>query len=291
MLILTGHVGFIGSHIARSLTENGVSWLGVDHADPGGVDVRDLDCWDCSKQVDVIVHLASPTGVSELAASTSTYDDIIDGARAVAELATRHAAKVIFFSSSEVYGEAGDRIDLSTPLAPLSAYGHGKADAEVLLGSAVPQLIVIRPFNVYGPGQRPGFAIPNIIDALLSGRTIQLVDGGTPVRQFTYVTDVVEAVTRILKWKPRDAAVVNLAGPRADSIANVVATAANLLGCSPRVESVKPEALGRDPLVEIRSRYVVPDPIDGWVPATKIDSGLAQLFAAAAPVLAQRRAQ
>lgn len=287
-VLLTGHAGFLGQHIGRSLSAEGIEWIGLDRTPSASAnnqvicDVRSLPAITGQlPDFELIIHLASPVGVAETSANhAATYKAIVEGATAVTALALRTRAKLLYFSSSEVFGEAGGLIDHSTPLAPLSGYGRGKQAAEKLIASLIDHAVVVRPFNVYGPGQRSGFLVPNIIRQLQCNGTIRLADGGLGVRQFTYVGDVVEAVRRIRYGWPSARRTVHVAGPESATIARIVDIACHIAGRSINTSTATAQDLNRDPGAEIHNRTVVQDIIGGWAPATTIATGLRLTFAA-----------
>jgi nucleoside-diphosphate-sugar epimerase len=287
-VLVTGHAGFLGQHIGRSLSAEGIEWTGLDRI-PSVSAKKQIICDVRSLPViagrlpdfELIIHLASPVGVTDTSAQhAGTYKAIVEGANAVTGIALRMRARLIYFSSSEVFGEAGRVIDHSTPLAPLSGYGRGKQAAERLVASLLDNAVVVRPFNVYGPGQRSGFLVANIIRQLQCNGTIQLVGGGRAIRQFTYVGDVVEAVRRIRHGWPPARQTVHIAGPEAATVAHVVETAACVAGRPISTVVAAAEDLDRDPDVEICMRTVVPDTIGGWAPSTTIAAGLGLTLAA-----------
>ena len=275
-VLVTGHAGFLGQHIGRSLSAEGIEWIGLDRTASASAknqiicDVRSLPA--ISGQLpdfELIIHLASPVGVTDTSGQHT------------ATVALRTHARLLYFSSSEVFGEADRVIDHSTPLAPLSGYGEGKQAAERMITSLLDDAVVVRPFNVYGPGQRGGFLVANIIRELQCNGTIRLVGGGRAIRQFTYVGDVVEAVRRIRNEWPSVRRTVHIAGPEAAAIAHVVEIAARVAGRPINTGAATAEDLNRDPGTEIYMRAVVQDTIGGWVPSTTIAAGLGLTLAAA----------
>jgi nucleoside-diphosphate-sugar epimerase len=116
----------------------------------------------------------------------------------VFEAAARDGARVVFASSSSVYGEA-ERYPTpedATP-RPLSPYGITKLACEHLARayerSFGTDVVVLRYFNAFGPRQRPDMAFTRIAQALARGGTFTLYGDGTISRGWTYVSDVVDA--------------------------------------------------------------------------------------------------
>ncbi|MEO6536060.1 MAG: NAD-dependent epimerase/dehydratase family protein [Candidatus Paceibacterota bacterium] len=119
----------------------------------------------------------------------------VEGTKSVIDVAQKNRAKIVFSSSAAVYGEL-DRAATETDLLhPLSSYAQNKCDGEELLkNSSVPN-VILRYFNVYGPGQSAAYAgvITAFIQAALKNEDLILYGNGEQVRDFIYVDDVARA--------------------------------------------------------------------------------------------------
>lgn len=119
----------------------------------------------------------------------------MEGTKSVIDVAQKNRAKIVFSSSAAVYGEL-DRAATETDLLhPLSSYAQNKCDGEELLkNSSVPN-VILRYFNVYGPGQSAAYAgvITAFIQAALKNEDLILYGNGEQVRDFIYVDDVARA--------------------------------------------------------------------------------------------------
>jgi UDP-glucose 4-epimerase len=220
-IVVTGGYGFIGSHLVSGLLGRGDSVTVFDfakntrdsdidfdrHANFRFVqgDVTDLAALETALTagVDTVFHLASVVGVKNYVEDPlRVVDVIVTGTRNVLELCHRHGVRVVFASTSEVYGknpnppfaEDDDRVLGSTRTARWS-YSTSKAMAEHLVfamhaAHALP-VTVVRYFNVYGPRQNPIFVISQTIHRILNGRQPLLYDSGDQTRCFTYVDDVI----------------------------------------------------------------------------------------------------
>lgn len=183
-VILTGSHGFIGSAIRNELTRG----YSVDKKI--GRDILDTDITEAS----AIVHVAGQPGVRGSFEAASRYiRDNIEATARVFEWARKCGCPVILFSSSSVYGDRG---------RPRSFYGYTKLSAEHIAETyferyGVPST-VLRLFTVYGPDGRKDMAVRRFIEAALDGRTIQIHGDGSAARDFTYVSDVVGIVRRLL---------------------------------------------------------------------------------------------
>src|SRR5262249_41519293 len=153
--------------------------------------------------VDTVFHLAAVVGVGNYMKDPLRVLDVnVTGTRNVLELSHRRGTRVVFASTSEVFGknpkppfaEDDDRVLGSTRTARWS-YSTSKGMAEHLVFAmnsayALP-VTVVRYFNVYGPRQNPIFVISQTIHRILNGRRPLLYDSGDQTRCFTYVDDAV----------------------------------------------------------------------------------------------------
>ncbi len=287
MILVTGHAGFLGQHIGHRLSVAGLEWCGLDVRPTVGqrhvvADVRDINRlrFD-SETITEVIHLASPVGVRTTSWNgAATQAEIVDAAYAVASFAKAHNAKVLFVSSSEIYGDAGNVIGKDTGRDPRSGYARGKVEAESVFLNTVAGAVVIRPFNVYGYGQRSEFVVPMIIESVMSGKPVPLVNEGRAIRQLTYVGDLVEAVQRIrVAWSKLAGQALNIAGPETIAIRDLAQVVGRLLDRPVTFSNVTPEQVGRNPRSEIKSRMVDPTAIDEWRPCVGIEHGLTLMLA------------
>ena len=210
---VTGAAGFIGSHLAEALQAAGHHVVGIDaftdYYDPAvkeenarALDVRRLDLAVDELDftgLDGVFHLAARPGVRSFGDVFPEYlrDNVLATQR-VFEAAVRDGVRVVFASSSSVYGEA-ERYPTpeDAPPRPLSPYGITKLTCERLAhayerGFGL-DAVVLRYFNAFGPRQRPDMAFARIALALASGEPFSLYGDGEQSRGWTYVGDVVEA--------------------------------------------------------------------------------------------------
>src|SRR5882672_4233065 len=209
--VVTGAAGFIGSHLARELVSRGHDVVGIDcftdYYDPAlkeenaaGLEVARLDL--ARDEIDLrgfdgVFHLAGQPGVRSFGDVFELYltRNLLASQR-LFEAAARDGVRVVFASSSSVYGDAETYpTSEETPTRPMSPYGITKLGCEHLARATASSfdldVVVLRYFNAYGPRQRPDMAFTRIALALAEGRPFDLYGGAS--RSFTYVGDVVEA--------------------------------------------------------------------------------------------------
>jgi len=310
-VLVTGAAGFIGTHLGRALGAAGASVCGLDlRPSPNGApapwftaDIRDIPPRALrGMRLDVVVHLAAIVGVEAAAADpAATRSVIVDGtARVLA--AARHVGDptVLYLSSSEVYGEAAALpITEDTPLRPRSPYGAAKAEAEELVaeygrdsGAAV---TVIRPFNVYGPGQRADFVVPRFVGRALAGQPLPVVSDGAQLRTFTYVDDLVHGVLAALVRRGPAGRTYNVGGADARTVADLAALViAETGGDAHVVAGLDPAELGRPAETEIRNRVASSRRAHrelGFTPRISLRDGVREVVRAEAASRALARAE
>jgi len=211
--VVTGAAGFIGSHLAHVLVARGHDVLGIDcftdyyepalkEENAAGLDVARLDLARDELDLtgyDGVFHLAGQPGVR-------SFGDVFDlyltrnvlASQRLFEAAARDGVRVVYSSSSSVYGAAeAYPTSEETPPQPISPYGITKLAGEHLARATAASfgldVVVLRYFNAYGPRQRPDMAFTRIAFALAEGRPFDLFGDGGQSRGFTFVEDVVEA--------------------------------------------------------------------------------------------------
>ncbi len=228
-VVVTGGAGFIGHHIVAKLVGRGHEVAVIDNLSrpsPGGlailkqlnVDLLKVDITDYAAMLealnrlrpDAVVHSAALIDVAESVEKPHTYMHVnAEGTAAVARAAiSAGVEKVIYLSSAAVYGVPKYLpINEEHPTKPISPYGASKLAGELVLESFMeslgkPKYVILRLFNVYGPGQNPSSpysgVITKFIHAVTSGKEIVIYGDGEQSRDFIHVEDVVEAVIKAL---------------------------------------------------------------------------------------------
>ena len=238
--VVTGVAGFIGSHLAEHLLAAGHDVLGIDCFSPyydaaiKRANIRpllghprfqlveaDLTTADLPPLLEgavYVFHLAGQPGVrGSWGKRFAGYLDhnVLATQRLLDALRGQSVRKLVFASSSSVYGNTPAPMRESVLPAPISPYGVTKLAAEHLChlyhaAYGLP-VVMLRYFTVYGPRQRPDMAIHRFIRAIACDTPITLYGDGSQVRAFTYVDDIVRA-NLLAACSPVDGATINVGG-------------------------------------------------------------------------------
>ena len=214
--LVTGGAGFIGSNIVKLLVKNGHKVIVVDNLHTGNlerikdvkdqisffnVDIRNINSLKSKiNGIDGIFHQAALTVVSESFEKSDEYYDVnVNGTKNIFEIARQLEIKVVFASSSSVYGNVNEiPIKENSILNPINPYGKTKVDKEKLAQNYWDrgvQIIGLRYFNVYGIGQTGSYAgvITQFLKRLNSNLPPIIHGKGNQIRDFISVRDVAEA--------------------------------------------------------------------------------------------------
>lgn len=218
-ILITGGLGFIGSHIANELLdENEV--LILDNLSTGKInnlkdtnhenlkivkeDIRNTDLNDLTSNIDYIFHLAAMASVPLSIDEPVECSDINVNAtiKLLKSAVDNDVKKIIFSSSSSVYGQNKNMPlkETEQPM-PMSPYAASKASCELYLKAFYDSYglnyVSLRYFNVFGPGQdknsQYAAVIPNFISSILEGKQPEIYGDGEQTRDFIFIKDVVRA--------------------------------------------------------------------------------------------------
>ena len=252
-ILITGVAGLIGSHLAEKLLDSGCKVYGFDTVEVESCrnlddvrgnknfyytqgDIRSKDDIDKFFQTDaaVMYHLASVVGVNRYMEDPLSLIDIgVLGTRSLIELCYKHNVRMLFASTSEVYGknpnipwkEDDDRVLGGTSIDRWS-YSSSKAICEHMLFGIHHKekwpMSIVRFFNVYGPRQNPIYVVSKSIHRILNGHAPELYDGGNQTRCFTFIDDVIDGLILAATSKDAIGQVINLGNPIESTMAEVI---------------------------------------------------------------------
>src|SRR5919109_2437358 len=228
--LITGGAGFIGSHLADALLRKGHEVVVIDNLCTGSIhNVENLKrrrgfnyiidsifnrplLAELIDDCDAVFHLAASVGVKLIVESpVNTIETNVKGTESVLEFASKKKKKVLVASTSEVYGKStkipfseGDDLVMGPTFKGRWSYACSKAIDEFLALAYWKEkhlpVVIVRLFNTVGPRQtgRYGMVLPNFVKQALLGHPLTVFGDGTQSRCFTYITDVVDALVKLV---------------------------------------------------------------------------------------------
>ena len=295
-VLVTGAAGFIGSHLCERLIRDGFEVYGLDNLSRGSADAikalkrsglrfHEIDVRDHHEikavlkkiKPDFIIHLAALTDTEESFRKPKLYMEVnAVGTRNIVEGADEVGSKrLIYASSAAVYGiPAKLPITEDHPAKPISPYGLSKLAGEAHVKSRVKhESVILRIFNVYGPGQNPQYAgvITKFVDRLKSGEPPIIFGDGLQVRDFIHVYDVADAFIKSLDAELGQNEVINIASGKPVKIIDLAETMMKMfkLDLKPVHQPPRPGDI-RESYADISKAYQ----LLRWKPRITLEEGL-----------------
>ena len=263
---VTGGAGFVGSHLVKLLVKEGHEITVIDNLHKGKkenlasvinkikfqkIDIRDYQSLEkILKDIDGVFHQAALTVVQDSFSSPEEYFDVnVHGTENIFKLANENKFKVVYASSSSVYGHK-----LETPITedaernPISPYGKTKLEDEYLVekySNLNTEIIGLRYFNIFGKGQTIEYAgvITKFLDRINEGKSPIIFGDGSQIRDFIHVSDVVKANLMAMNSKSSNL-IANIGTGNAISILELANMIINTSGL--KIDPVFMEALEGD---------------------------------------------
>jgi UDP-glucuronate decarboxylase len=301
-IIVTGVAGFLGSHLARELLEEGHFVIGIDNFISGKkenlqhlpkehfsfleMDVSKKEILDLTQVngVKEIYHLASPASPKYYQNFPfETIDSNITGTRNMLEVAKRNGAKMVFTSTSEAYGDPLIHPQIETyrgnvnTWGPRACYDEAKRMGEVLCylfyNKYGVQVKVARIFNTYSAGlaNDDGRVISNFVTQAITGQDITVYGDGKQTRSFCYVTDTLHGLKLLMERDAANGEIINIGNPNETSILEVAHLVKSITNSKSNITFhplPEDDPKVRRPVIE-KARMLL-----GWEPAVTLDDGL-----------------
>jgi len=294
--LVTGCAGFIGSHLTDRLVREGYEVIGIDcFTDYYPRDVKQQNLESAKKSdnftlveqdilelcefpdVEFVFHMAAQPGVrASWGKSFAIYsrDNIEATQKLLESYKAQRLKKFIYSSSSSVYGDAALPMQEDVRPVPVSPYGVTKLAAENLCyiywkNYAVP-IISLRYFTVYGPRQRPDMGIHRFVNAIQEQKAVFIYGDGTQTRDFTYVTDVIDAVL-VAAESPLTGEIFNVGGGSKISVNELIEKIENAIGTRARVQYLERQ---KGDVNETLADTKKAREFLGWEPSVDLNTGL-----------------
>lgn len=299
-ILVAGGAGFIGSNLCRRLIDDGDAHvICCDNLYTGskanieklsGCDRFEFIEHDITEPLDIdgideIYNLACPASPKHYQKSPIyTIKTNVLGIINLLELAVKNNAKLMQFSTSEVYGNPLEHPQTEryfgnvNPIGIRSCYDEGKRCAETLCFDYMREygarIKVIRIFNTYGPNMSmdDGRVVSNFIVQALNGENITIYGDGSQTRSFCYVDDLVEGIVRVMATGDEVHGPVNLGNPEEFTIKELADMVVSMIDTDSRIEYVElpsDDPVRRRPDISLAARIA-----DGWKPEVHLSEGI-----------------
>lgn len=297
--LVAGASGFLGSNLCRRLLREGHQVIGVDNHATGTIrnleteisdpnfefiqaSILDSSALDGISHLDYIFHFASPASPPKYQAlGLETLHVNTLGTENLLKLADKNSARLVFASTSEIYGDPAVSPQPETywgnvnPIGPRSVYDESKRLGETLVyhysSSLGVNSAIIRIFNTYGPGMDPfdGRVVSTFIRQTLAGEPFTVFGDGSQTRSFCFVDDLIEGIWRFSQTE--EPGPMNLGNPREIDLITLGETVASVLGVEARFE-FRPlpvdDPKQRRPDISLAKAKI------GWEPIVELDVGI-----------------
>jgi nucleoside-diphosphate-sugar epimerase len=300
--LVSGAAGFVGSHLVDRLLEEGFAVVGVDNFITGKEEnlnsaksnskfsFLDLDVVseipDLGMKFDYIFHAASPASPPKYfkyPIETMMVNSI--GTKNLLDLAIKNKARVIFFSTSEVYGDPLEHPQRESywgnvnPIGPRSIYDEAKRFGEALVAQCVRAKKVnagiIRIFNTYGPRLDPhdGRVVSTFIRQAINGEALTINGDGNQTRSFCYISDLIDGIFKMAE--SHEFGPINLGNPNEMTLNELIKEISKLL--SKNLNTVNLPELKDDPVRRKPDISLAKEKL-GWEPKVSLTQGLQLLI-------------
>jgi len=298
-ILVTGGAGFIGSTLIRKLLERGYTVTVFDNLSVGILenlphsynlrlitgDVRDFELLSTViHDHTCVMHLAAQAFIPlsyELPLQVAEVNGI--GSINVFKACLNHGVRrVIHVSSSEVYGSAkNEPMNEQHPLCPLSTYAVAKAAADMWAQAFYWEhklpIVILRPFNTYGPRESLPYFIPEMIRQCLKETVIRVGNLETS-RDFTYVKDTVNAMITALEMENIEGEVINIGTCKTWKMKEILEMIKEKTGAEGKEVVVDESRLRHKDVTKLIADNAKTRKILGWKPEIKFEEGIERVI-------------
>lgn len=268
-ILITGYRGFIGTHLVKA--QKNVNLILYNKDVTKKIEVE--------KKVDCVIHLAAKTDSRESQQIPGDYYRTnVLGSLSVLEFCRKTNAKLILTSTGQVCGTPKYLgVDEKHPTNPENTYTKSKLISEELTKSYAKDFgvnsVILRFFNVYGPGQAKNFFIPKVLYAYLSADSLKLNNPNVK-RDFIYIDDVINSIRKAIDYTKSNFEIFNIATGKQTSVRQIVEMAQKISNKKIRVEYI----FERKEVENIYANVSKAKKLLGFVPKTSLKKGLIKTY-------------
>jgi GDP-4-dehydro-6-deoxy-D-mannose reductase len=286
-VLVTGGTGFIGAAVVAALRELGRNVIALSHTD-GDIAAPETLERQQSQGITSVIHCAGRTFVPD------SWEDPAGfmatnalGTLRVLEFCRSEGARLVHISAY-VYGQPESLpIAESAPVRANNPYALSKHVAEQACRFHAEHMnvpvTILRPFNIYGPGQPAQFLVPTILSQL-RGAAVEVLDL-EPRRDYVFLADLVDAILRAEELAEPGCRVLNIGSGRSISVGEIIAAAQAVAGTSVKVVSQQKKRFNEIP--DVVADITAAHTILGWSPRRGLAEGLKECWRAQLPALEQ----
>ena len=297
-ILITGCAGFIGYHLTKYLAKNNDNHIiGIDNMFTGSIDnlkeLKKLDNFEFIRhdvifpiyiEVDEIYHLASPASpIYYQQTPIKTVKTNLLGTLNMLGLAKRMKCKILFTSTSEVYGNPNQHPQKEgyfgnvNPIGKRACYDEGKRIAETLMMDYKRQhnvkIKIVRIFNTYGPNMSydDGRVVSNFIVQALRNDPISIYGDGNQTRSFCYIDDMVDGISAMMDTDLIITGPINLGNDQEISVVALAEKIRSIIGSNSEIIY---KSLPEDDPVRRKPDLTLAANLLKWSPSIGIENGL-----------------
>jgi dTDP-glucose 4,6-dehydratase len=305
-VLITGAAGFLGSHLADAYLRDGATVIGIDNfATSDGRNIAHLNSEPRLRFInrdltegleerglaaaDLILHFASPASPVDYARDPiGTLSVNAAGTEHCCRLAVKHGARLVYASTSEVYGDPlvhpqpEEYWGNVNSIGVRSCYDEGKRFGEAMV-SAYRRVHnidarIVRIFNTYGPRMRAddGRVVPTFINQALAGMPLTIFGDGKQTRSLCYVDDLIDGIVRFAALDNPQYTVVNIGSNAELDVNEIARTVARLCDVPLQVDN---RPLPEDDPMRRRADITRARTMLHWQPHTDLEYGLRETIA------------
>jgi dTDP-glucose 4,6-dehydratase len=296
-IVISGVAGFIGSNLANSHLKDGDSVVGIDDFSTGSKanlsELHGLDFFNSSlldsiehlpSDADIVYHFASPASPEKyMAQALNTMEVNTTGTQRLLEYSGRIGARLIFASTSEIYGDPLTSPQHEgywgnvNPIGPRSVYDEAKRFGETIVAhfqrERISNAAIIRIFNTYGPNMDPydGRVVSNFIRQATLGDPITIYGTGKQTRSFCYIDDLVRGIRSM--GLSDHSGPINLGNPEERTLLDLADLVLRITNSRSELEFrelPEDDPRQRRPDITLATKHL------GWEPRVDINTGLSK---------------
>ena len=276
-ILVTGSSGFIGTHLLSKLSkENKYKIIKMDRSFG---DITNTATWNNVPKCEIVIHLAGKTFVPDSWKNPEIFINTnVAGTHLVLNYCRKNNSKLIYLSSY-LYGNTKKiPIDENEPVKTTNPYMLSKNISEDLCDfyskNYGVNVLILRPFNVYGPNQKEHFLIPSIIKQVNLEKEIKVKDL-KPKRDFIYVKDLIEAIIKTIELK-MNFEIINIASGISYSVSEVIEEIQKVKGTNLKVTST--EEIRNDEIMDTKANINKAKKLLNWSPQWSFKKAIKDIY-------------